>query len=133
MKLCPVSCNLDKASDSSLDIIHRSLLLGLLLQLLDTSAPLLIWHTWATDRSLNVPHTCVDIDVLDLHVQRTVRRPNEPTVDLPDQVQEHEQRPSEVRDKEAFCVQITGGGADWIEGDVELSEKSDKVDEHADV
>ncbi len=60
--------------------------LVLLVQLLNASAPLLFRDAWTTDIALEVSHARVDVDISDLDVERAIRWPLEPAVDLPYQV-----------------------------------------------
>ena len=109
-------------------ILRTSLPPGIL-HLLDASAPLLLRDTYIIDYSLIVSHARVNIDVFGSDEQWTVCWPNEPAIHLPTQVQEDEQRTSEIELEEFVGVQVRP--ADRIQCDVKLSHKSENVDEQA--
>lgn len=120
--------DLDDVSNTSQEIILRSSLFPFSLQFHDASAPLLLWDINATDDvSLFLSHVRVDINVLCPDEQWAVCWPGEPAVDLPNQVQEDEQRTSEVELEKVVGVQVRA--ADRVQCDVELSDKADDVDE----
>ncbi len=124
--------DLDDVSNTSHDIILRTSLLLFTLHLKDASAPLVLRDTCATDpASLFLSHARVDIDILDLDIQWAVSWPNEPAVALPAEIQEHEQRTSEIELEELVGVQVRA--ADRVQRDVELTHESENVDEQAQV
>ena len=112
-------------------MILNTSLSALILHLQDTSAPLLLRDTYATDYTLSLSHARVDINVLCSDEQWTVCWPEEPAIDLPTQVQEDEQRTSEVELKKFVGIQVRA--ADRIQCDVKLTHESENVDEQAHV
>lgn len=112
-------------------MILGTLLLPHTLHLLNTCPPRAFRNALAANRILRVPHAGVDVDVLESDEQRAVGGVLEPTVDLPAQVQEDKQRPGEVELEESFGVEV--GAADGVQGDVELGDEGDDVDQDADV
>jgi hypothetical protein len=82
------------------------------LHLLDASTPRLRWDIHATDHGLSISHARVDINIFQFDVQWAVFWPHEPAVDFPTQVQEDEQRTSEVELEKIAGVQV--GAADRV-------------------
>ena len=95
------------------------------------SAPLLLRDTSATDHALNVSHASVDINIFQSDKQWAVCWPDEPAIDLPTQVEEDEQRTSEVKLEKFIGIQVRA--PDRIQCDVELSHESNDVYEDAHV
>jgi hypothetical protein len=112
-------------------MILRALLLPRIHHLLDTGAPGRRRDAVAADGELSFPHARVDIDILQLDEQRAIRGAFEPAVNLPAGVQDDEQGAGEVEPEERLGVEV--GAADRVEGDVELGDEGDGVDEDADV
>ena len=117
------------ASDNGHDIILRTALSSLVLHLLDTSAPLLLRNTFASYYSLSISHTRVDVNVFRSDKQWAVCWPEEPAIDLPTQVEEDEQRTSEVELEKVVGTQVRA--ADRIQCYVKLTHESENVDEQA--
>ena len=116
--------------DGSHDVVFDTLLLLLFLNLLNTGASRVLIHTRAADQlSLVLPHTSVDIDVLDSDPQRTVRGDREPAVDLPHQIQDNKERRCHVGLEEVLHTEIRP--ADWVKRDVELGDERNGADEEA--
>jgi hypothetical protein len=78
---------LEQSPDSRLRPVLGSVLLVLLLDLLDALASLFLGDVCSADQvCLALAHTGVDVNVLDLDVERTVLLDHEPRVDLPEEV-----------------------------------------------
>jgi len=78
-----------------------------------------------------IPHSSVNINILDCGEEWAVGRNVDPTVYLPAQVKNDEERSSEIGLEEGFWVQV--GSSDGVQGDVELAHKAEYVDENAQV
>jgi hypothetical protein len=113
------------------DLGLDTLLLLPVMHLLNARASLVLGHTWAADHlSLSLPHASVDVDVLDSNPHWAVRRNREPAVDLPDQVQDNEERRRHVEFEKGLDLEIRA--ADWVKRDVELGDERNGVDGEAD-
>lgn len=126
-----VNLNLDEVSDTSFEVVHGTSLNLPCLQGLNARAPFLFRNIDAADDVLARSHARVDIDVLDLGEEWAVSGPVEPTIDLPDEVEENDQRPSKVQLEEDVGVQV--GTTDGVEGDVELAHQGKDANQNADV
>lgn len=111
-------------------ILHTRILLHPL-HLLDACASCLRVGILATDRRLRIPHAGVKVNVFDRDPKRAVCWALEPTVDLPNEVQEDEQRASEVKLEESAGIEVRA--SDGVESYVELGDESETTDEHTDV
>jgi hypothetical protein len=109
---------LNDISDNTHDIVLGATLLLRFLQFSDTCASCFLRNIWAAYRSLTLSHAGKDINILCSNEEWTVRWYDEPTVDLPDEVQEEEERPGEVQLEEELSIQV--GTADGVERNVEL-------------
>ena len=111
------------------DVCLDTLLL-LSVHLLDTRAALVFCHTCAADHlSVSLPHASVDVDVLRSNPQWAVRRMLEPTVDLPHQVQNKEERCCHVGFEKALDAERCS--TDWVKRDVELGDERNGVNGEA--
>jgi hypothetical protein len=97
------------------------------------SALFLSWETIHLSRQVivKVPHAGEDINVAGLDPQRSVCWSFEPTVDLPDQIEEDKQGTSEVGLEPGNSVQVRT--ADGIKCDVELGKESEYRDKYDEV
>lgn len=127
----PSRANLEYTPNNAHSIILRRLLLLRSLQLLNTSPPRRGRNPIPTNSELPFPHASVDIDILELDEQRAVGGALEPAVKLPPAVQDDQQGAGEVELEESLGVEV--GAADGVEGDVELGDEGDGVDQDADV
>jgi hypothetical protein len=110
------------------NVVLRCLLLLHRHRLLYARAPCLRRHTVG---ELPLPHTAVDVDILELDEHGAVDGALEPAVSLPAEVQDDEQGAGEVELEESLGVEVRA--ADRVQGDVELGDEGDGVDEDADV
>ena len=127
----PPERNLEYAPNNTHDMVLGRLLLLRILHLLDASAPGRRRDAVAADGELALPHAAVDVDVLEADEHGAVGGALEPAVALPAEEEEDEQRPGEVELEESLGVEV--GAADRVQGDVELGDEGDGVDEDADV
>ena len=127
----PSRANLEYTPNNAHSVILRRLLLLRSLQLFNTSPPRCGRNTITTNSELALPHASVDVDILELDEQRAVGGALEPAVKLPPAVQDDQQGAGEVELEESLGVEV--GAADGVEGDVELGDEGDGVDQDADV
>jgi hypothetical protein len=119
----PLKYCVNSRHDAGLD----TLLLLPILDLLNARASLVFGHTCAANRlPLFLPHASVDVDVLGSNPHWAVRRILEPAVDLPDQVQDNEERCRHVAFEKGLDAEIWS--ADWVKCDVELGDERNGVD-----
>jgi hypothetical protein len=111
-------------------ILSRLLLLRVR-HLLNAGPPSRRRNAIATNSKLPLPHPRVNINILQLDVQGAVGGALEPAVSFPRDVQEQEQGAGEVELEERLGVEIRA--ADGVQGDVELGDEGDGVDQDADV
>jgi hypothetical protein len=109
-------------------MVFRRLLLLHRHRLLNARAPRLGRRTVG---ELALPHAAVDVDILELDEHGAVDGALEPAVALPAEVQDYEQRAGEVELEESLGVEVRA--ADRVQGDVELGDEGDGIDEDADV
>jgi len=88
---------------------------------------------WATDEPLFLAHASVDIDVLDLNIERAMGRDIEPGIQLPAEVEKDEEGASEIGLEEGGGVEIAGWRADGVERGVELGDQAEEIHDCADV
>jgi hypothetical protein len=81
--------------------------------------------------SFDLPHASIDIDIFCPDEESAICWAVKPTVDLPNEEQEDEERTGEVELEPGFSVEV--GTANWVECDVELSDEGDYGDEHDEV
>jgi len=123
-----VSSALEYTPHNTHNVVLRCLLLLHRHRLLYARAPCLRRHTVG---ELPLPHTAVDVDILELDEHGAVDGALEPAVSLPAEVQDNEQGAGEVELEESLGVEVRA--ADRVQGDVELGDEGDGVDEDADV
>jgi hypothetical protein len=114
-----------------LEVSDESPLWLFLLQSSDTGSALLFWNTSSADELLFGAHSSVDINVTNLDIQRTMGWNLEPGVDLPDEVQDNEERSGQIGLEEDGRIEI--GSSNWVEGDVELGDEAHQVQNSAEV
>jgi hypothetical protein len=122
---------LEYAPNNTHNMVFRSLLLLRVRHLLNASPSSRRRNTIATNSELPLPHPRVNINILQLDVQGAVGGALEPAVSFPRDVQEQEQGAGEVELEERLGVEIRA--ADGVQGDVELGDEGDGVDQDADV
>lgn len=84
--------DLEEGSDTGLSPACNTSLLLLLLDLNDTLLSLLLGDLWSTDQfDLTLSQTCVDIDLADRYVERSMRWDLEPGVELPSKIQNEQE------------------------------------------
>lgn len=121
---------LEDVSNKCHDVVLWSTLDFFFLHFCNDAIPLLRRNIGGADLALMLAHARVDVNVHSSPEERTILWTVDPAIDLPDGVQEDEQRPGEVQLEEVFGI---WRAANWPQCDVELSNKSDDVDEHAQV
>lgn len=123
---------LDNNSNGGLGPAHGALLLILGLHLRNTRPPLILRHIHTADhRALAFAHSGVDVDVLGANEHLAVLWVDEPAVHLPHEVEHDYEGPGHVEFEEDLGIEVRS--ADRVEGDVELGDEGDDVDEDADV
>ena len=95
----------------------------------DARTPLLVGHIDAAYTPLTLAHVGIDIDVLDLDVQRSVLGVDKPAVAFPAAVQEDEQGCGEVRHEEVLGAEISA--VQRVKRRVKRSNEGDDVNEEA--
>lgn len=110
---------------------HKALLSLGSVHLLDASTSLIICNVETTDSALFHSHAGVNIDVLQLNEEWAIRGSDKPTVYLPAEVQEDEQRSSKVQLEESGGIQI--GASNRIQRDIELGDQSENANQQAEI
>lgn len=119
-------------SHNGLSPCTRSLLLILVLDLHDALPALIGRDSLSADEvSLALTHAIVDVDVLDLDVERAMFLHLEPRPGFPANVQNEEERTCEIVLEEDRRISI--GATDWPDGNIKLGDEADEVHDHADV
>jgi hypothetical protein len=123
--------HLDDFSNYGFQSSSHTMNLLLILHFLDASTALVWGNIHAADPALALTHTRVNIDVPQSDEQWSIGRADEPTPDLPDQVQEDQEGSSKVKLEEVLGVQV--GATDRVQGGVELSDQGENIDQDAEV